>query len=483
MTHEFSQQEWDTCIKVLQVLSRDPEQSLDNLVLKGLVTKLYKRAKKDKKEAELDIIINKVITDSEKLSKHQSQTINRKQDILKQYDKKIILPQTAMFQKYQLDAPVAEKNVIPDFLTPQKCYTCKAHYQQVHFFYHMLCPACAALNYDKRMQRCDLHNRVAVITGGRIKIGYLTALRMLRDGAKVWVTTRFPKDSARRFSQEKDFSDWSHRLKIVALDLRNLNQVNHFIQQLQSKEKHLDIVIHNAAQTIKRPAAFYQHLLALEECPLSDLPTSVQHCLEHSTQHGYIGDPWEQQLLPADIRQYFPAGQYDKNHQQIDLRSANSWSLRLEEVSPAEMLETQLVNVTAPFMLNSQLKAMLMQSPFTRKFIINVSAMEGQFNRASKTPYHPHTNMAKAALNMMTRTAAQDYAQDGIFMNSVDTGWITQENPHPKKEQIYEEHSFVPPLDETDGMARIYDPIVMGLTQPDIPLFGHFLKDYFPHAW
>lgn len=54
------------------------------------------------------------------------------------------------------------------------------------------------------------------------------------------------------------------------------------------------------------------------------------------------------------------------------------------------------------------------------RFIINVSAMEGKFNR-SKTPNHPQTNMAKAALNMMTRTSAQDYAEDLIFMNCADT--------------------------------------------------------------
>jgi NAD(P)-dependent dehydrogenase (short-subunit alcohol dehydrogenase family) len=305
---------------------------------------------------------------------------------------------------------------------------------------------------------------------------------MLRDGAKVWVTTRFANDCIKRFSEEKDFSDWNHRLKVVTLDLRNLAQVKNFIEYLQEQEQYLDILINNAAQTIKRPTEFYQHLFNFEQTGQHTLSANLRKCLVATPQFQFQVGMWEQHLLPFEAAAYFPPGQYDKDRQQIDLRDSNSWKMLLEEVPPVEMLETQLVNVTAPFMLNSQLKALMSKSPFERKFIINVSAMEGQFNRSSKTPFHPHTNMAKAALNMMTRTAAQDYALCGIFMNSVDTGWITQENPYPDKERLYNE-GFVPPLDETDGMARIYDPIVTGLTQTGLPLFGHFLKDYLPHAW
>jgi NAD(P)-dependent dehydrogenase (short-subunit alcohol dehydrogenase family) len=167
----------------------------------------------------------------------------------------------------------------------------------------------------------------------------------------------------------------------------------------------------------------------------------------------------------------------------LDTRPINSWSLKLDQVSTIELLEVQLVNAIAPFLLNSKLKPLMLRSRFERRFIINVSAMEGQFNRESKTPFHPHTNMAKAALNMMTRTSASDYAEDNIFMNSVDTGWITDENPYPKKMHLQYERGFYPPLDIIDGMARLYDPIVQGLKQVETPQFGYFLKDYFPHPW
>ncbi|OQP61162.1 hypothetical protein A3860_05440 [Niastella vici] len=484
MKNEFTQEEWDACIKVLQVLSREPEKSLDTHVLKGLVTKLYKRAKKDNKQTRVELQTRKLIDSTQLLSLQKVQKISQQQDLLKQYDKKIVLTQTVLHRKYELAAEERsfDSNEALELTGAQKCYSCKTPYSKIHFFYHLLCPSCAELNYTRRQQSADLTDRVALITGGRIKIGYLTALRLLRDGAKVWVTTRFAKDCIKRFSEEKDFSVWGHRLKIVALDLRNLAQVKNFIQYLQEHETQLDILINNAAQTVKRPTEFYQHLFEFEQTGADALPAALQQCLVDAAQFQFQPGMWQQHLLPYEAAACFPPNQYDKDRQQIDLRTSNSWTMLLEEISPVEMLETQLVNVTAPFMLNSQLKALMKKSPFERKFIINVSAMEGQFNRSSKTPYHPHTNMAKAALNMMTRTAAQEYALSGIFMNSVDTGWITQENPYPDKERLYNE-GFVPPLDETDGMARIYDPVVTGLTQPGLPLFGHFLKDYVPHAW
>ncbi|MBC8137556.1 MAG: SDR family oxidoreductase [Fibrella sp.] len=147
------------------------------------------------------------------------------------------------------------------------------------------------------------------------------------------------------------------------------------------------------------------------------------------------------------------------------------------------MLEVQLVNAVAPFLLNSRLKPLLMRSPFARRFIVNVSAMEGQFSR-HKTVFHPHTNMAKAALNMMTRTSGADYARDGIYMNSVDTGWVTDENPTIKRDRIQEERGFFAPLDIVDGMARIYHPIAQGINNTDEePFAGRFLKDYAPCPW
>ena len=137
-------------------------------------------------------------------------------------------------------------------------------------------------------------------------------------------------------------------------------------------------------------------------------------------------------LLPEDLAgggDLFPEGRLDQDLQQVDLRDRNSWRLLLAEVSSVELLETQLVNAVAPFVLNARLKPLMLRTPERDKHIVNVSAVEGQFYRRFKTTRHPHTNMAKAALNMMTRTSAADYHADGIHMNSVDTGWVTDEDP------------------------------------------------------
>ena len=104
---------------------------------------------------------------------------------------------------------------------PQHCYVCKQHFSVIHHFYDQLCPDCAAFNFRKRTELADLRGRVALVTGGRIKIGYQAALKLLRAGAHVIVTTRFPRDSAQRYARETDFGEWGHRLEIFGLDLRH----------------------------------------------------------------------------------------------------------------------------------------------------------------------------------------------------------------------------------------------------------------------
>ena len=144
----------------------------------------------------------------------------------------------------------------------------------------------------------------------------------------------------------------------------------------------------------------------------------------------------------------------------------------------------QLCNQIAPFLLVSRLRPSLraaVERGARRAYVVNVSAMEGQFSRRYKGPGHPHTNMAKAALNMLTRTSASElFTTDQILMTAVDTGWITDERPHQTKLDIAAE-GWHAPLDLVDGAARVYDPIVRGEAGED--LYGVFLKDYEPHPW
>jgi NAD(P)-dependent dehydrogenase (short-subunit alcohol dehydrogenase family) len=314
---------------------------------------------------------------------------------------------------------------------------CKAPYRRVHHFYDSLCPPCAELNYKKRLQSAPLDGRVALITGARIKIGYQAALMLLRAGATVIATTRFVRDAARRFAAEADFASFGGRLELHGLDLRDPVTVERFASHLAATRPRLDVIINNAAQTVRRPPAFYAHLHALEAGPRGELPSEALPLLAaHEALVPVLGQSARGALTALDPA--FPPGWLDLDEQQIDLRPLNSWRLTLGEVPAAELLEVHLVNAVAPFLLASRLRPLMVQDRTDEKHIINVSAMEAQFARKKKTDKHPHTNMAKAALNMMTRTSASDYAAQGIFMNSVDTGWVTDEDPlvHVARKQV-----------------------------------------------
>ena len=485
-----------TTLRVLQTLHHVPGDHPDHIRVKRAASHMYKAIKSERK-----------------LQKRAEELAHDR----------AVIEKTATGSPMRIDDETAGIPLVSttvgafagELLVPRGCYICKQDFTLVDAFYHWLCPTCAAMSHTKRDQRTDLTGKRALLTGGRAKIGMYIALRLLRDGAHTTITTRFPKDAVRRFSALPDSDDWLHRLKVVGIDLRDPTQVISLADDVAAAGT-LDILINNACQTVRRTPGAYAPLVEAETAPLPEdrelpemvtfdriseaHPASIAGALSDTAIAHHLGESAEHALAAhnaatmtalalsaghASLDAHLAGTAVDAGGLLPDVQVNNSWTQTVGEVNPLELLEVQLCNSIAPFLLVSRLRPAMAAAALTatsrRAYVVNVSAMEGQFSRRYKGAGHPHTNMAKAALNMLTRTSSEEmFETDRILMTAVDTGWITDERPHAEKLRIAAE-GWHAPLDLVDGAARVYDPIVLGEAGTD--LFGCFVKDYQPSPW
>lgn len=379
-----------------------------------------------------------------------------------------------------------------------RCYMCGLKYKIKHPNYDTMCNICGEFNALKRGIKYDMKGKIALVTGGRVKIGYYTALSLLRNGARVIATTRFANDALERYRGEDDFSDWSDRLDIVQVSFNTMESVIELIKYVRENYKSLDVIINNAAQTLRRPKRFYEHHVKVNTDHNNNIKTVIDdymkneaidkvdmaveyndikryEALQNESEYKITTGstslvPVPKQLIDKRLmKEYldkmFPDALYDEHDQQIDMRDINTWTRYLDDIHIMEIMELFTINLLTPFLLVQALHSMIKTG-----YIINVSSMEGAFNMPGKTMKHPHTNMMKAGLNMFTRTTGMELSNKGIIMVAVDTGWNTIE--HPKS------YHMKSPIDCIDGAARVLDPIYMELKKPAV-----FYKNFKVKSW
>ena len=445
----------------------------------------------------------------------KSNDIEKKRSALKKFRK----IKKFLKKKRKLAQDNKKKEIEEKFKNFSKCYICKEKFSldNIHKFYGNLCTKCGEHNYSYRTIKLDLSGRIAIVTGGRVKIGYYISTKLLSYGCKVIITTRFPKDSLFKYQQDPNYEKWKDNLIIYPIDFRIFESTIKFINYIKENFTHIDILINNAAQTLRRSSSYYNYLLPIEATELNKendkkiikddyisiqysnpkIITNKQEILNSLIPLENTKNIDFQETLPLSVITSQIKIMEEKDQPSVTMMGSdgqpydftggkNSWNFEFDEIPFQEFTEVQIINAWTPYYLCSKLKPLMEKSPFKDKYIVNVTAVEGIFNHYKRTT-HVHTNMAKAALNMFTRTCGKYLKNIGIYMTCVDTGWVNYMDEMNKlidknEKENYENKFNNIPLDELDGAMRVLQPIIEGIKNKNY-LYGILLKNYTTSVW
>lgn len=418
-------------------------------------------------------------------------------------------------QRLRSPFSTASENVAKRRRIEKKCYLCHLLITNPHPQYPALCKPCGSFNLASSNislpEALNLDGKTALVTGGRINLGFYTALRLLRCGARVIVSSRYPRDAAVRYLAESDSEKWVKRLRVLGADFRAANDVFHLISGIKQVLRHwsvdstqrLDILINNAAQTWtdsvkeERRAIEWENQLRLEDNNSGSL------LLETNYNARIRGGVQSLNLLAFDTEQKRlnemsteEAGIIGRTENITSIptmmeESKTSWVQSLHEIPYEDVISAHSVNTFVPLILIRELLPLMgtsrphpvandrLTKPLAH--IINVSAREGVFESAPtnrhKNGYHVHTNLTKAALNMLTETeAAAAWRDRKVAMNSVDPGYLSA-----AKEVIENRKRNGGwdgcPIGWDDGAARVLWSVAVGESGKGA-VWGRFLKDF-----
>lgn len=377
------------------------------------------------------------------------------------------------------------------------CYICRFFTTSTHPLYPSLCHPCGEFNISSSAisspQNLRLEGKVALITGGRINLGFHTALRLLRCGSSVIVTSRYPQDAWTKYLEEADYLQWKDRLRIVGADFRAAKDVFDLVVEVEAileswGTQKLDILINNAAQTLTDPIEKEQASIRRERILLE---SSRDNHLVAETQY-------EPRVRGGQSIRYLTSQRTERlvedtlHHQQegvsLDVTTTfkSSWAQGISEIPYEDVISAHSVNTFVPFILLRELLPLLRGPPKSSlqgtrpiAYVINVSSREGISERniasGTKAGHHVHTNMSKAALNMLTETeAAKTWKEDKVSINAVDPGYMSAD---PMWMEMVGRSGQACPLGWEDGAARVLWPVAKGEAE-GVAIWGRFLKHF-----